>query len=236
MADSYSTLANEQITLVEKSWTLLSDENVCLAANGDSLHLKGQGKSTSVFIDATATTSITVGAACCVFGQIPDTPVSGISLQAGKVGEIRMTAGLSGVGTYVRFGPDWAKIQVGPDDAGAQLAMMPETVVLSVGLPGVGAEIRITPASITLKVGETIHKLTPASISELVGEVTREMTPQGSNFTSAETEFNVGVQGTTTSAPIETKEIEAARTENQTIQSQTTDAIGQRTSGIEDVD
>ena len=130
----------------------------------------------------------------------------------------------------------------------AQVALNEEALSLSMGPPGAGSKILMTPESITFQVGETIMTMTAAGIvteaqcveincddtnisisaegiNEEVGEVTREMNAEGHNFTAAETELNVGVEGLVSEAPTMAVEFEAASELSATENSITGDAM-----------
>ena len=74
--------------------------------------------------------------------------------------------------------------------------------------------------------------LSPEGITESVAEVTREVTPQGHNFTAAETEMNIGVQGFAQEGPTDASEVEGGVVENETLGSHTTDALKNEDAGI----
>jgi hypothetical protein len=130
----------------------------------------------------------------------------------------------------------------------AQVALNEEALSLSMGPPGAGSKILMTPESITFQVGETVMTMTAAGIvteaqsveincddtnisisaegiNEEVGEVTREMNAEGHNFTAAETELNVGVEGLVSEAPTMAVEFEAASELSATENSITGDAM-----------
>jgi hypothetical protein len=130
----------------------------------------------------------------------------------------------------------------------AQVALNGEALSLSMGPGGEGSSITMTPESITFQVGETIMTMTAAGIvteaqcveincddtnisisaegiNEEVGEVTREMNAEGHNFTAAETELNIGVEGLVSEAPTMAVEFEAASELSATENSITGDAM-----------
>ncbi len=236
MAESFNHLDNEQVTLVEKSWTLLSDESVKLLASGDRLQIAGLGKNTSVFIDSNLTTSITVGEAYVTVATDPLTNIGGISLTAGPEGNISMWAGVSGMGTYVYLGPEWAKIQVGPNDIGAQIAMTPETILLSVGPSVGGASVRIQAEKITIQVGETSYEISPMSIAETLAVVTRKLTAEGHSLDAAETNLTIGVQGYSGQFPTHSSRTEATRTRSQLLLEDSSEAVSKTSNAIQQID
>lgn len=130
----------------------------------------------------------------------------------------------------------------------AQVALNEEALSLSMGPPGAGSKILMTEESIVFQVGETIMTITAEGvvteaptvevscedtnisisaegINEEVGEVTREMNAEGHNFTAAETELNVGVEGIACEAPTQELEFEAASELSATENSITGDAM-----------
>ena len=67
--------------------------------------------------------------------------------------------------------------------------------------------------------------ISPEGITEEVGEVTREMTAEGHNFTAAEVEMNVGVQGVTAEGPTSTSEFEGSTELNTAMLTQAMDGM-----------
>jgi hypothetical protein len=137
-------------------------------------------------------------------------PVSGsVILEAGTGGTVTVTTG--------------------PAFEGPALIMSPETITLRVG----ASSIVLTPDSISLIVGEATYTLTSEGIVEEMGEVTREMTFEGHNLTAGETEWNLGLEGEAKEGPVEASEVEGGSADNQTLDSNTTDAMKNEDAGIE---
>ena len=107
-----------------------------------------------------------------------------------------------------------------------------EIIKLSLGVPDVGPSITITPISIIFQVGETIMTITAEGIfmvapvvgvaceetnveingigiAEQVGENSRFLTDEGHNFSAAEVEVNVGIDGINITGPILNEEYDA---------------------------
>ena len=143
----------------------------------------------------------------------------------------------------------------GPGEASAAITMSAEKLELSMGPPGTGSMITMTDESITFKVGEVVISITPEGIvstsptvevncedtnisisaegiNEQVAEVTREMNVEGHNFTAAETEFNVGVEGFVGEGPVKASETEGAEAQNSTMHANIADAMDTRIGAI----
>lgn len=138
------------------------------------------------------------------------TPATGkVVIEAGTGGTVAMTCG--------------------PSFEGPNLLMSPETITLRVG----ASSIVLTADSITLMVGEATYTLTSEGLVEEMGEVTREMTFEGHNLQAGEAEFNLGLEGEAKEGPTETSEAEGGHVQNQTLASDTTDAMKNEDPGIE---
>ena len=214
------------------NWAVAADGNITLACGGTAMTLVAGGTESCIAMTAAVAATIVVGPSSFVLGSIDDGTVGGAVLDVGEEGSISLTAGIPNEGSLAQLGPETTTLRVGVEDVGAQIQLSPESITLSVGPPGVGASIEITPESITLKVAEVTFTLTAEGITEDVAEVTREMTAEGHNFTAAETEFNVGVQGQTAEGPTAEAEVEAGTVENETLGSDTTDAAKNEDAGI----
>jgi hypothetical protein len=90
----------------------------------------------------------------------------------------------------------------------------------------------MTPESITLKVAEVSFSITPEGISEAVAETTRGVTPAGHNMAAAETECNIGVQGWSFEGPTASQEVDGGAENNETLGSQSTDALKNEDAGL----
>jgi hypothetical protein len=140
--------------------------------------------------------------------------------------------GAGGTATLQAGGEGQVKIGAGVPEVGASMVLLPEEITIRVGPPGVGASITMTPESITFRVAEVSFMLTPEGIVEEVAECSREHTPEGHNFTAAETELNVGVEGEAKEFPTEMQEVEGGTVQNETLGSHTSDALSNTDAGI----
>ncbi|MGE3805441.1 MAG: hypothetical protein AB7K24_12270, partial [Gemmataceae bacterium] len=73
---------------------------------------------------------------------------------------------------------------------------------------------------------------TPEGIVEEVAEASREVTAEGHNFTAAETELNVGVEGLSAALPTQEEEVEGGVEINETLSALTTEAAKEEDAGI----
>jgi hypothetical protein len=217
-------MVGDAMTNVGGSYTLM--------AFGDGIYLAGAGDGTAVHVSADSAIGLYCSPAEIAMTSSAEGTVGSIGLAAGELGSINMTVGTPEVGTSVTAEPESLTLSVGVVDVGARIKLTPESITLSVGAPGAGASLSMTPESITLKVGEVTLTLSLEGIVEDVAECSRELTPEGHNFTAAETEFNVGVQGQTSEGPTEEAEVEAGTVENETLGSDTTDAAKNTDAGI----
>jgi len=140
--------------------------------------------------------------------------------------------GAGGTATLQAGGEGQVKIGAGLPEVGASMVLLPEEITIRVGPPGIGASITMTPESITFRVAEVSFMLTPEGIIEEVAECSREHTPEGHNFTAAETELNVGVEGEAKEMPVAMAEIEGGKMQNETLECHTSDAMSNKDAGI----
>lgn len=192
-------------------YTMQTLGTLTLQSTGPSVSISGAGEDTSVQI--TAETAIGAQAGAALLTLVNDEDDSGtVTLQGGALGTVSLGVGEPEIGSFIK--------------------VMPELISISVGAPGVGASIKMTPESITFAVGEITFTMTPAGIIEEVMECSREVTAEGHNFLAAETEFNVGVAGEAKEAPTAEGEIEGGSVQNETMGSDTSDAMKNADAGI----
>ena len=185
--------------------------SIDLQSTGNHLAIDAGGEEGVLSLSAADAAAIQSGSA--IINLTNEDEATGIvSVQAGELGTVKLGVGAPIVGSFI--------------------TLEPEMITISVGAPGAGASITLTPESITLKVAEVTFSITPGGIFEDVAECTREHTPEGHNLTAAETEFNVGVQGESKELPTAECEVEAGKVHNETLGSDTTDALKNNDAGI----
>ena len=174
---------------------------------------------------------------------------------SGPEGTISLCTPGPGLASSLGMSPEGLFLCSGPGEAPAAITMNAEKLELSMGPPGTGSMITMTDESITFKVGEVVISITPEGIvstsptveincedtnisisaegiNEQVAEVTREMNVEGHNFTAAETEFNVGVEGFVGEGPVKASETEGAEAQNSTMHANIADAMDTRIGAI----
>jgi hypothetical protein len=193
-------------------YTVKTTGNLDHSCEGEVLSINAKGLEGRVLITAEQCVGICSGGALAsIDNNEPD---------AGKI-----TLGVGELGVM--------KLKSGPPVGGVTLRLDgPELLEMAVGEPGAGSSITMTPESITFKVAETTLTISPGGIVEDVAEVTREVSAEGHNFSAAETEFNIGVQGVTREGPTDANEVEGGTLENETLGSHTTDALKNEDAGI----
>jgi hypothetical protein len=199
---------SSQGTVTEGEHLIQSGADLVLASTFGNVRLMAHYSEGNVIISGAGSASMDCGPAALWLKS--STPLAGtVILEAGIGGTVTITSG--------------------PPFEGPSIETTPETITLSVG----ASKIVMTPASITLMVAEATYTLTAEGIAETLGEVTRAVTFQGHNLTAGETEFNLGLQGETKEGPTMTSEAEGGSLENQTLASNTTNAMKNEDSGIE---
>ncbi len=193
-------------------YALKTTGNMSLSCDGPIAAVQAVGEESSLTLTATQSVAVFSGDAMAVV-ENTEPEAGNAALSVGTAGKITLAAGEPGEGVMIRL-------------------QGPELLEMSVGVTGEGASITMTPESITFKVAETTLTLTPGGIVENVDEVTREVSAEGHNFTAAETEMNIGVQGQTGEGPTDSSEIEGGTLENETLGSHTTDAMKNEDAGI----
>jgi hypothetical protein len=139
-------------------------------------------------------------------------------------------------------------ITYGPPEAQGVISMTSGMIKIAIGPIETGNSILLSEAGIGFKVGantmmltklglsvvaplmqvtceETTQIINAGGITEEVGEVTRETTVEGHNFTAAEVEVNIGVNGITYEAPMSSSEFEGSAEFNTAMLTQGIDAM-----------
>lgn len=229
---------------------------VQISALNGVVYIQSHNALSGGYIKFEADQSISQSVGQASLGLFSDMESGSITLgTSGPSGMIYLATPGDGMGSGALVTPVGLSLFSGAAEAPANINMNAEKLELSMGPPGTGSMITMTDESITFKVGEVVISITPEGIvstsptvevncedtnisisaegiNEQVAEVTREMNVEGHNFTAAETEFNVGVEGFVSEGPVKASETEAAEGQNSTIHANIADAMDTRLAAI----